>query len=264
MSRAHTRPASCRPPHGFGGARALAVLLAGTVAWAACGGSERRIESDVRYEPPIEHAVVVETVVPLPYDAAWSELIRRLSESPFHVSALEKASNFVRVDLDRSSDLAAASNRPARYVDCGRSVRTYHDHSSADGESRFEYDVAGSSRHRESDPAPDGFRVSDVERRVALEASATIFLQSEGARRTRVTVKSRYQVDIEVSGEARIHPRDAGEPVGAAERFGPRVESIRFTTFQPGKDRRAGGLTCRATGDFEHALVALANPAAAI
>ena len=79
-----------------------------------------------------------------------------------------------------------------------------------------------------------------------------------------MTVKSRYQIEIEISGRAALHPLDADEPVGSARAFGPRTESIRFTTFQPGKDKRRGGLTCRATGDFEHALVALANPAAAI
>lgn len=243
---------------------ACAVALVAGVVMLGCGRAERRITSEVVYEPPMERPVVVETVVALPFDAAWSDLIRRLSESSFHVSTLEKASSFVRVDLDRSSDLAAAANRPARYVDCGRTTRTFHDASSGEGETRFEYAVASSSRHRESDPAPEGFRVSDVDRRVELEASATIFLQPEGSRRTRVIVKSRYQVDIEVSGEARVHPLDAEEPIGPVSRFGPRVESIRFTTFQPGTDRRAGGLTCRATGDFEHALVALANPAAAI
>jgi hypothetical protein len=229
-----------------------------------CGSSERLIESDVEYEPPVERSIVVETVVDLPFDAAWSELIRRLSESSFQVSALEKASRFVRVDLDRSSDLAAASNQPGRYVDCGRTVRTYREISSdPDVEDRFEYLVVESSRYREADPGEDGFRVSDVERRVRLDASATIYLQPEGRNRTRVTVKSRYQIEIEIAGKARFVPFDPNEASGAPEPFGPRVESIRFTTFQPGTDRRQGGLTCRATGEFEHALVALANPAAA-
>lgn len=246
--------------------RPLALLLAAALAAGAvgCGSGERRIVSEVRYEPPMERAIVVETVVALPFDSAWNELIRRLSESPYHVSTLEKASRFVRVDLSRSSNGKVAANQPARYVDCGRTIRSYRDETSGEPEQRFEYVVASSSRHRESDPAEGGFRVSDVERRVDLEASATIFLQPEGARRTRVTVKSRYRVEIEVSGEATLFPIDPDEPPGPATRFGPRVESIRFTTFQPGTDRRAGGLTCRATGDFEHALVALANPAAAI
>jgi hypothetical protein len=217
------------------------------------------------YEPPAEHSIVVETVVDLPFDAAWSELIRRLSESSFRVSTLEKASRFVRVDLNRSSDGMKAANQPARYIDCGRSVRTYREESGFDTrEEQFEYDVAESSEHRESDSVEGGFRVSSVERRVELDASATIYLQPEGNRRTRVTVKSRYRLDIEIAGTAAFVPLDVEEEPEPAEDFGPRVESIRFTTFQPGSDKRRGGLTCRATGDFEHALVALANPAAAI
>jgi hypothetical protein len=249
-----------RSPHSPIGP-ALRGLLLGLLL-AGCGASERSIQSEVHYEPPAERSIVVETVVSLPFDDAWEGLIRRLSESAFQVSALEKASRFVRVDLDRSSDLAAPANQPTRYVDCGRTLRTYRD--GAGEEQRFEYAVAASSRHRESDPVPEGFRVSEVERSVDLEASATIFLQPEGRDRTRVVVKSRYRVVFEIGGQASIHPRDADEPIAAAQAFGPRVESIRFTTFQPGTDRRQGGLSCRATGEFEHALVALANPAAAI
>ncbi len=237
----------------------VAVVLFG------CGDADRRIESNSRYEPPLERSIVVETVVARPFDATWSALIRRLSESSFRVSTLEKASRFVRVDLNRSSDLAANANRPARYVDCGRTLRIYRETSAdEEKEERFQYVVAESSQYRESDAVAGGYRVSDVQRRVALDASATIYLQPEGSRRTRVTVKSRYRIQIEIGGTAAFVPLDADDPVEAATAFGPRIESIRFTTFQPGTDQRRGGLTCRATGDFEHALVALANPAAAI
>ena len=228
-----------------------------------CAPNERAITSEVVYEPPLERPIVVETVVDRDFETTWNALIRRLSESPYRVAALEKASRFVRVDLQRSSNLAAAFNKPARFVDCGRTVRTFSLGADAETE-RFEYVVAESSRYTESHAVEDGFRVSDVDRRVDLEGSATIFLQPEGKKRTRVTVKSRYQVEIGVSGVAAFHPLDADEPVAPPSSFGPRTESIRFTTFQPGKDKRRGGLTCRATGDFEHALVALANPAAAI
>lgn len=243
--------------------RAVASASAIAGVCLGCSPNERTIVSEVVYEPPMERSVVVETVVDLDFETTWNALIRRLSESPYRVAALEKASRFVRVDLVRSSDLAAAFNKPARFVDCGRTTRTFIADVGAAPE-RFEYVVAESSRYTESDVAPDGFRVSEVERRVDLEASATIFLQPEGTRRTRVTVKSRYQVEIEISGRATFHPLDADEPIASPRSFGPRTESIRFTTFQPGKDTRRGGLTCRATGDFEHALVALANPAAAI
>lgn len=229
----------------------------------ACGPTERSFESVARYDPPGEHRIVVETVVDLPFERAWSELIRRLSESSFRVSTLEKASRFVRVDLDRSTDGVATASQPARFVDCGRTMRSYRAGAGVEPE-RFEYAVADSSRYVEVDPIGDDFRVSDVERRVSLDASGTIYLQPEGERRTRVTVKSRYRVQIELAGTATEVPRDADLDPGTPRSFGPRVESVRFTTFQPGTDRREGGITCRATGDFEHALIALANPAAAI
>ncbi len=235
---------------------ALASLLL-----ASCGGDDRTIESTARYEQPIEHRIVVETVVDLPFDEAWNALIRRLSESSFRISTLEKASRFVAVELLRSTDLAASANRPARFVDCGRTLRTF-----ADGDSleSFEYAVAQSSHHREAKSTEGGYRVSDVDRRVELEARSTLYLQPEGMRRTRITLKTNYEVEIQISGNARFVSADRDEPAGQNEPFGPRTESIRFTTFQPGQDQRRGGLTCRATGDLEHSLIALANPAAAI
>ncbi|MBW2425695.1 MAG: hypothetical protein JRG86_15725 [Deltaproteobacteria bacterium] len=219
------------------------------------------IESSARYEPPLEHRVVVETVVNLPFDRAWDELIRRLSESAFRVATLERASRLVVVELDHSSDLALSANQPGRYVDCGRTIRTFADGSD---EAQFDYAVVESSEHRESSAVDAGFRVSDVSRRVELGGRASLYLQPEGAQRTRVTVNGQYEVEFEISGTARVHPLDAGEPPGPVERFGPRVEAVRFSTFQPGHDQRRGGLTCRATGHLEHTLIALANPAAAI
>ncbi len=241
--------------------RLVATAAALPLLLSSCGGSDRLIESTARYEPPMEHRIVVETVVDLPADRAWDELIRRLSESSFRVSALEKASRFVSVELLRSSDLAAGSNRPDRYVDCGRTVRTF---SEGENEERFEYAVAQSSQHRESSPLEGGYRVSEVDRRVELEAQTTLYLQPEGNSRTRITVKSRYEVKIEISGSAAFVSTDSDDPIESRESFGPRTESIRFTTFQPGQDQRQGGLSCRATGVLEHGLIALANPAAAI
>jgi hypothetical protein len=247
------------------GRRAI-VLLGATLALVAfagggCGGSDRSLESTARYEPPNEHPVVVETVVDLPFEEAWDELIRRLSEGSFQISALEKVSRFVAVDLHRSSDLAAASDQPARYVDCGRTLRTF----SREGEiERLDYAVADSSQHREVDLIDGAFRVSEVLRRVGFQARVNIYLQPEGLQRTRISLNTRYTLEIEVSGTAQFVPMDDELASGPPLSFGPRRESIRFTTFQPGRDARSGELVCRATGALEHSLIALANPAAAI
>jgi hypothetical protein len=77
-------------------------------------------------------------------------------------------------------------------------------------------------------------------------------------------VTARYKIQFEVSGNATSLPRNHGDAVGAPEPFGPRVEAIRFSTFRAGQDKRRGGLSCRATGDLEHSLIAIANPAAVI
>ena len=241
------------------GVQGIAGML--MLSLGGCGSDQRMIESTVAYEKPPEHRVVIETVVALPFEATWDGLIRRLSESGFRVATLERASRFVEVQLDLSSDLAATANQPRRYVDCGRTLRTL----SVDGrEERFDYEVVESSLHRKSDVLENGYRLSEVKRRVDLEAWASIYLQPEGKSRTRVTVNARYRVGIEISGSATSLSLDLERAASAPRFFGPRTESIRFSTLKPGGDARSGGLTCRATGAFEHGLIALANPAAAI
>jgi hypothetical protein len=257
----HEQSRKSRSP-GSSWSRVIALVALAIPAWVSgCGDPDRSFESTAHYEPPSEHAVVVETVVDLPFDEAWNELIRRVSAASYEIATLEKASHFLAIDLRRSSDLASPTDRPGRYVDCGRTLRTFTDGEDVE---RFEYAVADSSRHREVDVVKDGFRVSEVLRQVDLEARVNIYLQPEGEKRTRITLNTRYDIDIEVSGNAEVFPMDSALPGGPTISFGPRRESIRFTTFQPGHDSRSGGLVCRATGELEHALIALANPAAAI
>ncbi len=239
----------------------IGLGIVGLVGLVGCQGGERSFESAVSYEAPTAHRIVVETVVDIPSEQVWDELIRRLSESSFRVATLEKASRFVSIELVRSSDLVTSANRPSRYVDCGRTTRTFSENGVVQ---HFEYAVVDSSHHLESSEKPEGFRVSEVDRRVELEARSTLYLQPEGERRTRITVKARYEVKFEVSGQARILSRNRRGGDAEPESFGPRVESIRFSTFRSGEDRRRGGLTCVATGDLEHSLIAIANPAAAI
>jgi hypothetical protein len=129
-----------------------AFFLGFGVLGLGCQSGERSIESSVAYEAPVAHRIVVESVVDLPADQAWDDLIRRLSESSFRVATLEKASRFVSIELQRSSDLVSRANRPSRYVDCGRTTRTF----SEDGfDQHFEYAVADSSHHRESNERPE-------------------------------------------------------------------------------------------------------------
>lgn len=227
----------------------------------SCALQDRRFGSTLTYEPPVSRRVVVETVVDRPFDETWDALIRRLSESKFRIAALEKASRFVDVQLELSSDAVATANRPARYVDCGQTTRTLV---TPEGEEFYVYEVAASSHHRESDPVNGGFRVSAVDRQVGLEAQASLYLEPEGPERTRVVVNARYALTISISGVAQDIPAAALKRPGEPVKFGPRTESIRFTSFKLGRDRRSETLSCRVTGEFEHALVALANPAAAL
>jgi hypothetical protein len=209
--------------------------------------------------------MAVEAVVELPFGTSWDGLVSRLSDSPFRVLTLDKASRFLVVELDRSTDAARAANPSGRHVDCGRMQRTLTE----DGRiQEFAYELADSSRHVEAYADVEGYEIRDVSRAVDLGARATIYLRPDGEARTRVTVHARYTLTIETTGTTRRVPRRAADPEGKPRELEPSREEIRFTTFtQSGRGEGGngidGGQVCRATGELERALLALAQPATA-
>ncbi len=241
-----------------------------------CGSEDRVFESSGRYLPPAEYRVIVETVVEAPFDEVWDGLIERLSASSYRIFTFDKASRFLVVDLDRSTDAARSLNRPNRFADCGRMQRSFI----ADGRAtEFDYGVAESSRHLEACAEKEAFEVRDVSRALDLSARATLYLQPEGPKRTRVTVNSRYTLTIETGATTRQVPREAAALEGKPRELEPIREEVRFTTFtrtafeertagaegsrgasstqDTTQPRADGDRFCRATGELEAALIAL-------
>lgn len=255
----------------IGGPSGLLVLAA--VGFSlGCGSEDRVVESTARYLPPAEYRMAVEAVVELPFGTSWDGLVSRLSDSPFRVLTLDKASRFLVVELDRSTDASRAANPPGRFVDCGRMQRTLTE----DGRTReFAYALADSSRHDEAYAVGEGYEIRDVSRAVDLGARATVYLRPDGETRTRVTVNSRYTLTIETTGTTRRVPRRAADPEGKPRVLEPSRVEVRFMTFtqsglveggkgiDQGRKGIDGDRICRATGELERALLALAQPATA-
>jgi hypothetical protein len=230
------------------------------------------VESTVHYEPPAEYRVVTGTVVESAFDESWDGLVKRLTESSFPILSLDKTSRFLVVGVDRSTDDAPSANSPARYVDCGRLRWSLTEGGRSE---QFDHAVAESSRHVEADRGEEAYEIRDVSRAVDLAARATLYLQPEGPERTRVTVNARYTLTLQTTGTTRQVPRKATADEGKPRAVKPLREEIRLTTFKQSarEDRGAdstddpkpegdGGPFCRATGEFERALLALTAPPA--
>ena len=243
-----------------------------------CGSDDRALESTSHYQPPGDHRVVVETVVDAPLAEVWARLIERHPANGLRILTFDAATHFLVVDLDRSTDAARFSNRPDRFVDCGRVRRSFLD----DGHvMEFAHGVAESSRHVEAYPGTEDFEVRDVSRVVDLSARATVYLKPEGPKRTRVTVNSRYGLTVETAGTTRQVPRDAAAKEGEPRALSPVREAVRFTTFTRSpleagsadadavksessphaskSPRIAAEPVCVATGEFERTLIELAS-----
>lgn len=231
----------------------------------ACGSEDRVVETTARYSPPAEYRMAVEAVVELPFEAAWDGLVSHLADSPFRILALDEAARFLVVELDRSTEAARAANSPGRHVDCGRMQRTL----TLDGRSEgSNYALADPGRHVEAYAEGEDHEIREIERAVDLTARASVYLRPDGEASTRVTVHSRYRLTIETTGTTRRVPRRTAEPEGKPRALEPTRMEVRFTTFTQsglGEDGKPidGGPVCRATGELERALLALAQPATA-
>lgn len=243
------RRVGCRP--------LLTISIA--LALTGCQPSERKIEASVRYEPPAEYHLESSTVFDAEFDEIWEQLLRRASESPFRVLAAQKQSQFLVVGFSGSDGASPASE----FVDCGRLERTLTE---AGRSERFAYALVESSRDREVDLVEDHYRIREVERDTHLEARTTLFLKpiskQEHSSQTQVTANTRYTLTVLSSGASRNIPRSGRAETAPSKRFGPDRVEVAFTSMSEGTFPEGATGHCRATGEVERTLLALAAPAA--
>ncbi len=137
-----------------------------------------------QYTPPTSLSTPEnEVVLNEPFEVVWDRMVKNLSADFFVINNIEKVSRLMNISFSASS--------PGRYVDCGRTRRTF---TNLQGELVYEYAAADSSRYTWT----DGRGVAlNIVRTTKLDGRTNIYVAPEGGK-TVVRVNTRYIVNIQL------------------------------------------------------------------
>ena len=150
------------------------------------------------YTPPTSLSTPEnEVVLNEPFEVVWDRMVKNLSADFFVINNIEKVSRLMNISFSASS--------PGRYVDCGRTRRTF---TNLRGEQVYEYAAADSSRFALTDDRGIAF---NIVRTTKLDGRTNIYVAPEGGK-TVVRVNTRYIVNIQVQWYSL-----AGQPAGTEQ-----------------------------------------------
>ena len=231
--------------------RYVALLLPPTILLAGCATTAH---SDRSYTPPDPVTIKNETQLNDSFDAVWDRLVGRLATGFFVINNIDKSSRIINVSY--------STDTPVKFVDCGRSVRTF----AANGENkRYAYNVAESSVYQWGGnwgPLNNLPRVAVVQRSTSLEGRINIYV-APAAKTTKVSVNTKYILRISTRGVATSYNAFGG--VVSQTAIPPDSVDIGFTTAEPGGKTfedltNPQTISCEANGTLEQELLAKAAP----
>jgi hypothetical protein len=149
-------------------------------------------------------------------------------------------------------NVSFSSTEPSRFIDCGRSSRTY-----AEGESveRFDYQVASSSQYKaatvqQAHPAFSNYIV--VDRQPTLEGRSNIYVApaESDPSKTVVSVNTRYIFTVKLTAHVFAKHLSGNVFLGRSEKI--ETQPIAFSTSEQGRQLENGQtIVCSANGTFE-------------
>jgi len=129
------------------------------------------------------------------YSKVWDVLVKGLAQSFFVINNIDKESRIISISF--------SVNNPEKYIDCGRSYRTY---TQGDISEEYNYDVAESSRYTmptKSRPDLAHAYYYNVNRKTNLEGRLNIYVapNKKNKYKTNIIVNTRYIYKIGVDME---------------------------------------------------------------
>lgn len=228
----------------------LGIVICISLAGCATQGASTFNYAEPSKQPAIENT----TVIPEPFEAVWDRLVGRLATGFFVINNIDKASRLINVSFSADS--------PEQYVDCGESTRQF----SFQNETRnYRYPVAKDSFFKTTGtwgPYNNLPLVAEVNRDTSLEGRINVYVAPVSPTETKVSVNTKYVLSVAVTGMA-IGYNAFGQEMqrNAAP---PSLVSVDFTTAESktknwGTGNAPENVTCRATGQLEKTLLALAK-----
>ncbi len=221
---------------------ALFALFVGIVSTIGCAPLGR---SEYVMERPNNYTYKNEKIVNRPFNQVWDELVKDLAKSVFVINNIEKESRVIKVSFN--------SETPERFIDCGKSRRTY---SKGKENQEYVYEIAASSFYKEAFVAGPNRNLSGtsfVNRRTSLEGRANIYVapKEDG---TQISVNAGYIFTVNGSGHYVVESL-YGNPV-ANGKLQPQTSTCSFNTNQPntcvwGSGEQTMSVTCQSKGVLE-------------
>jgi hypothetical protein len=220
---------------GVGGCATKIIVLLSAALLASCAS----MEVQTNYQPPQGGAIPNSIVVQQPFDVAWDNFVRKLSQSFFVVNQISKESRLINISV--------GGPRANEFFDCGRMKSTVNG-------KPWTYFVGRSSEFRE-----DGFRSETVvDHKVVSNGTRMNIFVAPRDGGTLFEVNSTYTVAIRQTGRndvqnlyGQVVSRKNLETMNAV--FG-------FTTKAPSTQPFGGtDVTCRATGVWEREILDIAR-----
>lgn len=227
----------------------LAALFTVLIMFSGC--ATQGVNS-FKYTEPVTVKIENEITVNKPYSAVWDSMVKQISKSFYVINNIDKESRIL--------NLSFTTNKPADYVDCGRTSRTY-----TQGEKieKFEYDVAGSSDYKaagDKQNHPSWATYALVHRKASLEGRSNIYVapSESDSSKTVVSVNTRYVWTVNVSANS-YSEHAGGNTVshGLIPNLGP-ASTISFNTLTKGDGGSStDNIFCISKGTLEKEILGL-------
>lgn len=182
------------------------------------------------------------------FDTVWDGVVAKLSQSFFVINNIDKQSRIINVSF--------STQNPERYVDCGRSKRSF---SFQEKTAVFDYQVAASSTYKVMTTWNSGSlpAVVTVARSTKLEGRANVYIAPSDTAGTVVSVNAIYIWTVSVDGNV-VGYNAFGAPGLLNQRLPSEAPTIvNFTTKEGGSSGNGEErISCLSNGEFEKSILA--------
>ena len=144
-----------------------------------------------RYVLPDTYYAPLEFAYPFPFEKVWANTLKKLPDLEVILENLNKEAKTITLSFVASS--------PEKYVDCGAiNLQT-------DTASLFQNTFKGAQSEARFYISTGDIAPQETTRKVKLSGKINIHFASEGTSQTKVTVKTFYDLDIQLEGERYSH-----------------------------------------------------------
>jgi len=205
--------------------------------------------STVMINPPTDSTFKNEKIINKPFSLVWDELVSELAKSFFVINNIEKESRII--------NLSFYSDTPEKFVDCGKTRRTY---SRRKENEEYVYDIAGSSSFKvayATGPNKNLPGTQFMSRKSSLDGRINIYVAPKGDG-TQISVNGRYILTVNVTGSYVVE-NVYGNQI-ASGNIPPSTATCSFNTNQPntcvwGTGPGSASITCRSKGVLENEIL---------